>query len=46
MGLVRRPLLRLRAVLRPGTLESDMQAEMREHVDRATERLTARGFSP
>jgi predicted permease len=41
-----RALRRLRAVLRPRSLNDDMQAEMREHLDRATERLIARGMSP
>src|SRR5687768_15782129 len=45
MILFRRALLRLRAVFGRRALESDMQAEMREHLDRAIERLTARGMS-
>jgi predicted permease len=39
-------VIRLRAVFRRRTLEHDMQAEMREHLDRATDRLVARGMSP
>ena len=45
MNLLRRVLLRLRAVFKRHALESDMQAEMRDHLDRATERLAARGMS-
>ena len=36
---------RLRALLRRSTLESEMQSEMREHLDRATARYVARGMS-
>ena len=39
-------MLRVRAVFRRRTVEDDMQAEMREHLDRATDRLVARGMSP
>src|SRR5687768_10479634 len=46
MNLVRRAFLRLRAVFGRRKLNDDMQAEMREHLDRATERLIARGMSP
>src|SRR6185503_3535900 len=41
-----RGMRRLRAILTPRALNDDMQAEMREHLDRATERLVARGMSP
>src|SRR5687768_15399658 len=41
-----RALRRLRAVLFPNSLNDDMQAEMRGHLARATERLIARGMSP
>jgi predicted permease len=41
-----RGLRRLRAVFAPRALNDDMQAEMREHLDRATQRLIARGMSP
>lgn len=40
-----RGLRRLRAILNPNALNDDMQAEMREHIARATERLIARGMS-
>jgi predicted permease len=43
---VRLALLRLRALYGRGALEDDMQDEMREHLERATERLVARGMSP
>ena len=46
MTFVRRAFLRLRAVFGRQQLNDDMQAEMREHLDRATERLIARGMSP
>ena len=46
MTLIRRAVLRLRAVFGRRKLNDDMQAEMREHIDRATERLIARGMSP
>ena len=46
MIFVRRVFLRLRAVFGRQRLNDDMQAEMREHLDRATERLVARGMSP
>src|SRR4051812_8824157 len=36
----------LRAVVRRRALERDMQIEMREHHDRATERYVARGMTP
>ena len=39
-------MLRLRAILSRRGLESDMQEEMRLHLERATERLIARGLSP
>ena len=46
MHLARRALHWLRATLGRRTLENDMQAEMREHLERTTERLIARGMSP
>jgi putative ABC transport system permease protein len=46
MTFVRRAFLRMRAVFGRQKLNDDMQAEMREHIDRATERLIARGMSP
>src|SRR5687767_13656469 len=39
-----RPLLR--ALFGRPTLESEMQAEMRDHIERATQRLIARGMAP
>ena len=39
-------MLRLRAVVARRALERDMQEEMREHLERATERYAARGMSP
>ena len=36
----------LRAIVRGSALERDMREEMRLHLDRATDRLTARGLSP
>jgi predicted permease len=38
-------VLRLRAILFRRALDDDMQAEMREHLDRATERYVARGMA-
>jgi predicted permease len=46
MTFVRRAVLRLRAVFGRQKLNDDMQSEMREHLERATERLIARGMSP
>lgn len=46
MTFLRRAFLRLRAVFLRRDLENDMQAEMRQHLDRTTERLVARGLSP
>src|SRR5687767_3636031 len=46
MTLLRRAILRLRALFGRRKLNDAMQAEMREHLDRATERLIARGMSP
>jgi predicted permease len=46
MSILRRSWLRLRALVSRRALENDMQAEMREHLRRATERLIARGLSP
>jgi hypothetical protein len=40
---LRQIMLRLRAMFSRRTLERDMQEEMRAHLDRATERLAARG---
>ena len=44
------PLRRLKRLLRNvfarGTLEHDMDAEMRDHLERATQRLIERGMSP
>src|SRR5690242_13676535 len=45
MNLVRRASLWLRAILWHRGFETDMQAEMREHLERATQRLMARGMS-
>lgn len=45
MNPLRRLALRLRAILGRRALEHDMQAEMRDHLQQATERLTARGLS-
>ena len=41
----RRILVRLRAVAHRETVEREMQHEMQEHIDRATDRLAARGLS-
>ena len=46
MTFVRRAFLRLRVVFGRRKLNDDMQAEMREHLERATERLIARGMTP
>ena len=45
MHLIRQALLRLRAIVNRRALEGDMQSEMREHLDRATQRYMARGMS-
>ena len=42
---LRQAALRLRAIVFHRALENDMQAEMRDHLDRATERYLARGMS-
>jgi len=42
---LRRAALRVRAVLLHRALEHDMQTEMRDHLDQATERYIARGMS-
>ena len=42
----RRAFLRLRAILFRRALDDDMQAEMREHLERATKRYIARGLAP
>jgi predicted permease len=44
VDILSRAMRRLRAVLTPRARNDDMQAEMREHLDRATERLIARGM--
>ena len=46
MNPIRWALLRLRAVLARRALERDMQEEMHDHLERATERYVARGMSP
>jgi predicted permease len=46
MNLFRLALLRLRAIVGRGSIDDDMQAEMRQHLERATDRLIARGMSP
>ena len=46
MTFLRQAFLRLRAVFGRQKLNDDMQAEMREHLERASERLIARGMSP
>lgn len=45
MNPLRQAAHRLRAIFARRGLEHDMQAEMREHLDRATERFVARGMS-
>ena len=42
---LRRAVLRVRAVLFRRAIDDDMQAEMREHLERATDRDVARGMS-
>jgi predicted permease len=42
---LRRLIRRLRAPLRRGTIENEMQSEMLEHIERATARYAARGMS-
>jgi predicted permease len=46
MNLMHWVLLRLRAMTRRGRLERDMQSEMRQHIEQATDRYIARGMSP
>jgi putative ABC transport system permease protein len=46
MTLLRLVMLRLRAIFRRRSIDDDMQAEMRQHLERTTERLVARGMSP
>lgn len=46
MDRIRQAMLRLRALLFRRALDDDMQLEMREHLDRATDRYVARGMSP
>jgi predicted permease len=41
----RQALRRLRAILARGPMEAEMQDEMRQHLERATERYRARGMS-
>jgi predicted permease len=38
-------MLKLRSIFRRRALDDDMQAEMRHHIERTTERLVARGMS-
>ena len=45
MILLNRALLRLRAIFGRRTLENEMQSEMRQHLERATERYLSRGMS-
>ena len=45
MTFLRQALLRLRAVFRRGAIEREMQDELRQHVERATERYQARGLT-
>jgi predicted permease len=46
MNILRRLWLWLRPLAARHTLENDMQAEMRQHLERATERFISRGMSP
>jgi predicted permease len=46
LSTLTRVRLWLRAILARGRLEREMQAEMHEHLDRATARLVAGGLSP
>jgi len=46
MNLLRRFVLRLRAIVARPALEHDMQSEMQEHIERATARFIARGMAP
>ncbi|HTE48127.1 MAG TPA: ABC transporter permease, partial [Gemmatimonadaceae bacterium] len=45
MSLTRRAFLRLRAIFGRRRLEADMNTEMRDHLDQATDRYLARGMS-
>ncbi|MEX2177385.1 MAG: ABC transporter permease [Gemmatimonadaceae bacterium] len=45
MNVIRILQMRLRAILGRRALADDMQAEMRQHIERATERLMTRGMS-
>src|SRR5687768_15528763 len=45
MTLLKRAFLRLRAIVGRGTLENEMQSEMRTHIERAADRYQARGMS-
>lgn len=45
MNPFRHVFLRVRALVGRRALDDDMQAEMREHMDRATDRLMSRGMS-
>lgn len=44
--MLRRAQLWLRVLLRPGSLERDMDEEMQAHLSRAVERYRARGLAP
>src|SRR5262245_49338340 len=46
MRFLRQAFQRFRAVFGRTALEADMQAEMREHIERATQRYVARGMAP
>ncbi len=39
-------LFQLRAALRRGSVEKDLNEELRFHIDRETEKLVARGVAP
>lgn len=43
---LRAALRRLRAMMGRGAVENEMQEEIRAHLERATERMVARGMSP
>src|SRR5580765_65884 len=45
MTLLSLTMLKLRSIFRRRALDDDMQAEMRQHLERTTERLVARGMS-
>src|SRR6476620_6424306 len=46
MTFLRLLMLRLRAIFRRRSIDDDMQAEMRQHLERTMERLVARGMPP